>query len=106
LELADLYRAGALYLTGSVARAEDTDEARPNKPLPSDIDFWTPEWFDDPGTNYVRSRDFLAAVKTMLTPAEVDIRPMGPAWPLDGRYLEAFKRDAIHLSCFLRPREH
>lgn len=101
VELADKYEAGPIYLTGSVARGDDSDEPRPPNVSPSDIDFWAPEWVDDPDTNETRARSFLEELRILLGPSDVDVRPMGAGWPIDGDYLEGFERDAIAVSALL-----
>lgn len=101
VELAKKYGAGPIYLTGSVARGEDSDELRPPKVRPSDIDFWTPEWIDDLDTNESRAKSLLEELRFVLDPADVDVRPMGAGWPIDGAFLEGFRRDAIAVSALL-----
>jgi hypothetical protein len=101
IRLAGRYDAGAIYLTGSVARGEERDDPAPGKPEPSDVDFYTPEWHDDPATNEERAQALLAGVRALLPRTKVDIRPMGPGWPIDGAYQEGFRRDAIPLTAFL-----
>src|SRR3954471_14460260 len=101
IQLAEQYDAGAMYLTGSVARGEERDDPEPGKPEPSDVDFYTPEWHDDRATNEERARALLAGVRALLPGTKVDIRPMGPGWALDGVFREGFQRDAIPLTAFL-----
>ena len=101
VEIAKKYGAGPIYLTGSVARGEDSDEPRPPKVSPSDVDFWTPEWIDDPDTNESRARSLVDELRFVLDPADVDVRPMGAGWPIDGASLQGFRRDAIAVSALL-----
>ena len=101
VEIAKKYGAGPIYLTGSVARGEDSDEPRLPKVSPSDVDFWTPEWIDDPDTNESRARSLVGELRLVLDPADVDVRPMGAGWPIDGAFLESFRRDAIAVSALL-----
>jgi hypothetical protein len=101
IRLSERYDAGTLYLTGSVARGEERDEPSPGKPEPSDVDFYTPDWHDDRATNEARARAFLADVRALFPGTQVDIRPMGPGWPIDGAYLDGFRNDAIPLTTLI-----